>query len=86
MVIMADVDVTEMRRLQWQCRRGMLELDVLLERFLTHDYPTLATSERQTFERLLHCTDQDLWQWLIVGEACGEQELQKMVARILKAQ
>lgn len=51
-------------RLRWACRRGMLELDVLLGNFLTEGYLQLSAAEQQQFEDLLLCEDQDLFEWL----------------------
>ncbi|NBX45380.1 MAG: succinate dehydrogenase assembly factor 2, partial [Gammaproteobacteria bacterium] len=33
------IDSTVLNRLRWRCRRGMKELDVLLERWLARDAP-----------------------------------------------
>jgi len=41
------------RRLRWRCRRGMKELDVLLERYGTRRLPHAPPAERQAFARLL---------------------------------
>jgi antitoxin CptB len=51
-------------RLRWQCRRGMLELDVLLGNFLTEAYVTISPSDQELFVELLACTDQELYEWL----------------------
>lgn len=56
------------KRLQWRCRRGLLELDVLLERFLTRYYENLSASDQETFAALLERSDQDLIDWLLVGK------------------
>lgn len=56
------------RRLQWRCRRGMLELDVLLERFLTGHYENLPPNDQAIFAALLERSDQDLIDWLLVGK------------------
>lgn len=51
-------------RLRWHCRRGMKELDVLLERFLhTHRQP-LAAGRWPELETLLETEDDLLWNWL----------------------
>ena len=57
-------DSARVSRLQWHCRRGMKELDVLLERFLyTHRQP-LAEGRWPEFEALLETEDDLLWDWL----------------------
>lgn len=64
--MVAAIDSAQ-RRLRWQCRRGLLELDWLLERFLDRDYPTLSAAERQAFEQLLSYPDPQLQWWLLEG-------------------
>jgi antitoxin CptB len=56
------------KRLKMQCRRGMLELDVLLEPFLAEVYLTLEEDDKQRFARLLACEDQDLFPWFMQRE------------------
>jgi antitoxin CptB len=51
-------------RLQWRCRRGMLELDTLLLDFLDRRYRHLDQAGRQSFERLLDYADADLMDFL----------------------
>ncbi len=51
-------------RLRWRCRRGLLELDLVLARFLQEDYPALGESGRLAFERLLALPDETLLAWL----------------------
>ena len=35
--------------LRWRCRRGMRELDVLLERYLRERYPSAPAAEQQAY-------------------------------------
>ncbi|NLQ18948.1 succinate dehydrogenase assembly factor 2 [Marinomonas sp. M1K-6] len=56
------------KRLKMQCRRGMLELDVLLEPFLADVYLTLDEEDKLRFARLLTCEDQDLFPWFMQRE------------------
>ena len=51
-------------RLRWACRRGMLELDVLLGNFLTETYLQQSAHDQDLFEQLLECNDQELFEWL----------------------
>lgn len=54
----------EFARLQWKCRRGMREMDILMARFLQRGYHNLDEHGIQMFDRLLDCPDQDLLHWL----------------------
>lgn len=59
---------TDEKRLLWQCRRGMLELDYLLKDFLTRDYLQLSPAEQKTFSEILTCSDPQLQAWLVLNE------------------
>ncbi|MBP6243009.1 MAG: succinate dehydrogenase assembly factor 2 [Chromatiaceae bacterium] len=72
----------EIRRLRWQCRRGMLELDVALLRFLDEDFRTLDADEQATFSRMLEAQDQTLHGWLMGRTQPEEADVQRLVARI----
>jgi antitoxin CptB len=54
----------ERRRLRWQCRRGLLELDLLLLRFLEERYPGQPAEQQDAFRRLLAQPDQALLGWI----------------------
>ena len=55
----------EKERLQWQCRRGMLELDCLLLRFLDEQYDQVSEELQSGFRRLLREPDPHLYHWLL---------------------
>ena len=65
----------ELSRLRWRCRRGLLELDIVLGRFVDAHYAQLTPSERQIFEVFLDMADNPLWDLLSgrQGEVSGEQ-------------
>ena len=53
-------------RARWRCRRGMKELDVLLERFAARALDDrLDDAELDALERLLGQPDQDVHAWLV---------------------
>jgi antitoxin CptB len=52
------------KRIRWRCRRGMKELDVLLERYLASGYSALREKDKSDFARLLDALDPDLYSWL----------------------
>ncbi|WP_371195799.1 succinate dehydrogenase assembly factor 2 [Glaciecola sp. SC05] len=70
-------------RLKWACRRGMLELDVLLLPFVEQAFNELTEHQQITFERLLTCDDPDLFAWFMGHQACHDPELKAMVAMVL---
>ena len=55
------LDVREKARFAWHCRRGMLELDLILQRFLERGIDKLSAKEVNAFDELLSCTDPELF-------------------------
>ncbi|MEM9531124.1 MAG: succinate dehydrogenase assembly factor 2 [Pseudomonadota bacterium] len=72
---------SEDRHLRWRCRRGMLELDVMLTRFLEGRYPKLPAPEQASFRQLLETEDDQLWDWLS-GRAAPPPDLETICAAI----
>ena len=52
-------------RIRWRCRRGLKELDVLMERFTQDCLPRLSHGLIPVLERLLDESDSDLLEWII---------------------
>lgn len=52
------------RRLRWRCRRGLLELDVWLERIAGKDFAGLSEAQCHTLEKLLEEADLEVLAWL----------------------
>lgn len=77
-------DSPELSRLRWACRRGMLELDVILAPFAEQDYARLDASHQQAFSRLLECSDLELFRWLLRREQPADQQLQAIIGVILE--
>ena len=49
-----------MERIRWRCRRGLLELDIVLGKFIEH-YANLETRQKVVFDSLLELPDTELW-------------------------
>ena len=79
---MASSTEKEIERLRWQCRRGMLELDLLLNRFLESAYVDLSVQQRTDFVRLLGYQDQIIYDWLMSQAVPADPALRDLVARI----
>jgi len=69
-------------QLKWACRRGMLELDILLNKFLDQAYSNLPAEEQDIFEKLLQCQDQELFMWLTGKESVPDKDLRLLVEKI----
>jgi len=74
----------DIRRLTWQSRRGMLELDVLFVPFMEQAFKDLSEEDKDIFVRLLECEDQELFVWLMRRAKSDDTQLQYMVELILK--
>ena len=81
----SQVQDREVLRLRWQCRRGMLELDLLLNRFLETGYADLGEAERATFNRLLAYQDQVLHDWFMGHAVPADGDIRDLLARIRAA-
>jgi antitoxin CptB len=66
-------------RLMWASRRGMLELDLMLQPFVEDHYDQLYQSDKQLFHELLELEDQQLFLWLIRGEKTADIKTQRIV-------
>lgn len=72
----------ELRALRWRCRRGMRELDQLLERWLDRCWAASSDEERDVFRRLLATEDDTLWRAFLGQEALPDAAVDQLVRRI----
>lgn len=69
-------------RLYWQCRRGMLELDILLERFLDVKFDGLTPAEQRAFVELLDYPDAVLLEYMLGRMIPTDQSIANVVTKI----
>lgn len=81
-VAMQTQDETELKKLRWRCRRGMRELDQLLDRWLERAWRQSPICERAVFLRLLDTEDDKLWRWFLGHEVSEDVEIAALVERI----
>ena len=74
----------ELDRIRWRCRRGMLELDIVLQGFVDKHYMQLNKTELQHFDTLLSLSDNDLWDTITSKKKVEDIELQP-VLQLLQA-
>jgi antitoxin CptB len=72
------------RRLLWRCRRGMKELDVLLERFAQPHLAAAGAGERELFARFLELPDPLLAEYLLGDAIPPEADLARLVRSIIE--
>ncbi len=73
------LDTEEWNRLRWQCRRGLLELDLVLERFLEKHRSQLHGERLSSFQTLLTYTDDELWDLVGARTKCREARFAEVV-------
>ena len=76
---------TRKRRLGWRCRRGMRELDVVLQHYLEARYSDAPAEEQAAFEALLELQDPQLFAYLVRRESPVELEQVNVIARLTDA-
>jgi antitoxin CptB len=74
----------EMNRLRWRCRRGLLENDIVLERFLRVHGSQLEGDRLSAFQTLLDLGDQELWGLVSGRRECRDPALGEVV-RLLQS-
>ena len=72
----------DMSRLRWRCRRGMRELDVLLQRYLEQRYACASKEEQHAFEALLELPDPQLFAYVVKREQPSDPHLVNVIARL----
>ncbi len=73
----------ELERMRWRCRRGMLELDIVLGRFVEKHYHGLDMGQRAAFDALLDMPDVALWD-MITGNRLQQDGSQHKVLELLR--
>jgi antitoxin CptB len=69
----------ELDRIRWRCRRGMLELDIVLQGFVDKHYMQLDEIELKHFDTLLSLPDNDLWDMITSKNKVEDIKLQPIL-------
>ncbi len=72
-----------LQRLDWDCRRGMKETEVMLAPFRRERFDALPRADQETFLDLVDCNDADLFAWFAGGERPQNAALARMVDLVL---
>ncbi len=73
-----------LERVRWRSRRGLLELDIVLGRFIDAFYMQLNEAELLVFEELLDMPDNPLWD-MIAGRQEATQDAQRALLEKIKS-
>jgi antitoxin CptB len=80
------MDAADFRRLQWHCRRGLLENDLVLRAFLEQHGDALDGERLRAFEALLEYSDNDLWDLISGRSECDDPALGAVVSQLRRCQ
>lgn len=69
----------EQRRLAWRCRRGMLELDIVLQRFMAQCFNELTLDELNAFDGMLELPDNEFWGLLQIKKLHLKSQAQQSI-------
>ncbi len=66
-------------RVRWQCRRALLELDLVFTRFLERHFDRLDDGQLADLDDLLRVEDHDLWAMLNGSQPVANDRWKEMV-------
>ncbi len=73
---------TDRSRLLWRCRRGIREMDIVLQTFLNESYDSLSDVDQNTFSKLLDEADLDILNWIMGKDKPDSDELMHLITLI----
>ena len=82
---MPAFDETAKRRIRFQTRRGLLELDILLGRFMDKEFQHLSDDELAVFVEILDLPDQEFRALVNEKEEAGKPYFVPLLEKIRKA-
>jgi antitoxin CptB len=63
----------------WRCRRGIREMDLLLQRFVSRHYKDLTDEQKQSFSSLLDEADLDIMDWIMGRKPAPTKEYRSLI-------
>jgi len=77
------MDAKQIARVRWRCRRGMLEMDVLILPFFDRCFDGLSEQEQLDFDAMLDCNDPQLFAWVMEQERCEHPRFAYIVDKLI---
>ena len=74
------------KKILWQCRRGLWELDAILVPFVEQSFIDLNEEEIGKFRKFLSYEDIEMFDILVNKKGYQDQELESIIERILNFQ
>jgi antitoxin CptB len=72
----------DLERIRWRSRRGLLELDIVLGRFIDKHYAQLDEAGKSAFEELLDTPDNPLWDMISCRQETTQDNHQALLEMI----
>ena len=66
-------------RLLWRCRRGIKEMDIILQEFINVSYDQLNDEDKNAFSKLLDEQDLDILNWIIGKDKPANDRLANII-------
>ncbi len=79
---MEPIDTVRLKRIAWRCRRGMLENDLVLSRFLARRGGAITEEEVAMLDALLELPDNELWDLIAGREETADASVAPLVAQL----
>jgi antitoxin CptB len=76
------MDQAALNRLRWRCRRGMLENDLILTRFLDSRGDQITDAELAALDSMLDLSDNDLWEMLSGRQEPADAAVMPLLERL----
>ena len=80
----ALLDERSLSKLKWRCRRGLLENDLLIERFFARHESALTVGQARGLAELMELADNDLLDLLLRRTDKAESELAMETRKVLE--
>ena len=74
----------EINRINWKCRRGMREIDLLLREFSRVSLRDLTNDQLSIFDQILNYDDQKLYDFIFKNETLGKKNHEDFINKNLK--
>jgi antitoxin CptB len=72
----------QLHRLRWHCRRALLELDLVFQRYWQRVGDDVDAEQAATLERLLEMEDHDLWELVSGRRETADPQMSRLVERL----
>ena len=69
-------------RLLWRCRRGIKEMDIVLQNFIKDSYDELNNENKSAFSKVLEEQDLDILNWILGKDKPEDTELIEIIKKI----